>query len=57
MPQDFGIWAGLAGGFATAAAIVAVVGVGDVIWSYLPIGNDNETLSEYSARITGVGGQ
>ena len=54
MAKDFGIMAGVAGGVGLALTLRVALGAGDVIWSYLPIGNDGETLQEWASRTTGV---
>lgn len=47
MANDFGMMNGLTAGFSVAAGIAVVKGVADILWSYIPIGDDGETLSDY----------
>lgn len=54
MAKDFGIGKGVVAGLLTALSLQLMIGSADIIWSYLPIGNQNETLTEWASRTTGV---
>ena len=54
MAQDFGLMSGVAGGVMVGLSIVALITVANVIWSYIPIGGDGQTLTDWASSISGV---
>lgn len=46
---------GLMAAFGLSFTVIGMTAIGDIIWSYLPIGTDGQTLSEWVSETTGVG--
>jgi len=54
MANDFGLMNGVAGGVLTALSIVGLITTANIIWSYIPIGGDGQTLTDWATNFSGV---